>query len=235
MARNGDEAMENNDVPLPFGFSEDLVPIRDNKAPGISKVDFDGRLEAPLQLYEDLSGGCGGQMWPAGMVLAEYILDHKQLVEGCSILELGAGGGLTGLAVATGCPTSGPLYITDQAVMLPIMQKNIELNGLSLVTAVEYNWGAPAPAPSLLPPHLDVVLAADCVYFEPAFPLLQATLQDLIGAKTRCYFCFKKRRRADIACIKRIRKMFDVRDIPVDSEGVAERDNIFLMEITKKS
>jgi hypothetical protein len=45
-------------------------------------------------------------------------------------LELGAGGGLVGLAVALGCHTDGPLYLTDQAVMLSLMEHNIALNNL---------------------------------------------------------------------------------------------------------
>jgi hypothetical protein len=41
----------------------------------------------------------------------------------------------------------------------------------------------------------DVVLAADCVYFEPAFPLLVATLCALAGAETEVLLCYKKRRK----------------------------------------
>lgn len=44
----------------------------------------------------------------------------------------------------------------------------------------------------------DAVLAADCVYFEPAFPLLVQTLGDLAiqdGKKPDFLFCYKKRRK----------------------------------------
>jgi len=47
-------------------------------------------------------------------------------------------------------------------------------------------------------PQPDVVCAADCVYFEPAFPLLVKTLSDLVDDKTEVLFCYKKRRKVSL-------------------------------------
>ncbi len=45
-------------------------------------------------------------------------------------------------------------------------------------------------------PKPDLILAADCVYFEPAFPLLVQTLADLVPHRsTDVLFCYKKRRK----------------------------------------
>jgi len=55
-------------------FDEDLVQLPTIKASGTSDVDFDHLLATPLKLHEDLKEGCGGQLWPAGMVLAKYML-----------------------------------------------------------------------------------------------------------------------------------------------------------------
>lgn len=57
-----------------FEVSESLVPMRDLKTAEQNTVSFDGLLEEPLILKEDLKEGCGGQLWPAGMVLAKYLL-----------------------------------------------------------------------------------------------------------------------------------------------------------------
>lgn len=57
-----------------FAISESLVPAREIKAVGITHVGLDGILKPPLCLKEDLSKGCGGQLWPAGIVLAKYML-----------------------------------------------------------------------------------------------------------------------------------------------------------------
>lgn len=56
-------------------------------------------------------------------------------------LELGAGGGLVGLAVAIGCNVTHPVVITDQENMFPLMQQNIALNGLEKsVRAEVLDW-----------------------------------------------------------------------------------------------
>ena len=61
-----------------LGFSESLVPIRDRKTAQVSSVSFDGLLENPLLLKEDLKEGCGGQLWNAGMALAKYLLRQRR-------------------------------------------------------------------------------------------------------------------------------------------------------------
>jgi predicted nicotinamide N-methyase len=44
-------------------------------------------------------------------------------------------------------------------------------------------------------PRPNLILAADCVYFEPAFSLLVQTLSDLAETTTEVLFCYKKRRK----------------------------------------
>ncbi|KAF2625552.1 hypothetical protein BU25DRAFT_396916 [Macroventuria anomochaeta] len=218
---------EENDI---FGTHQlDYVPPAPIKPAGVAEVDFDGVLSPPLKVHEDLKNGCGGQLWPAGMVLGKYMLrKHKDDLAGKTIVELGAGGGLVGLAVAVGCNVTEPLHITDQDEMFELMKKNIGLNDLSArVSASIYDWGQPTP--SGLPQHPDVILAADCVYFEPAFPLLQQTLKDIIGPNTVCYFCFKRRRRADLTFMKTAGKMFDVQEVDDDPDKeVWSKERLFL-------
>jgi hypothetical protein len=57
-----------------FDIDEELVPLRENKHTGVMEVDFDGLLAKPLRLEEDLKKGCGGMLWPAGMVMAKYLM-----------------------------------------------------------------------------------------------------------------------------------------------------------------
>ncbi|KAF2092361.1 hypothetical protein NA57DRAFT_82390 [Rhizodiscina lignyota] len=232
----------------PFNISEDFVPSRTHKAAGILTVDFDGLLDPPLRLQEDLKEGNGGQAWPAGMVLAKYLLRHQRKdIEGRSMIELGAGGGLVGLALTLALKhnPSTQIHITDLPQMLPLMQQNIALNFSSQspsITPAVYSWGSPPPSNLPVPP--DVILAADCVYFEPAFPLLQSTLSDLLGSNTVCWFCFKRRRRADMGFARELRKRFEVAEVGADDVDGAEvkreadewrRENIHLYRITRKT
>lgn len=112
--------------------------------------------------------------------------------------------------------------------MFDLMKRNITLNNLdSRVAASIYDWGKATP--SHLPAHPDIILAADCVYFEPAFPLLQQTLGDLIGDNTVCYFCFKKRRRADLQFMKVARRLFNVTEVDDNPDKeIYSRENLFL-------
>jgi len=143
-------------------------------------------------------------------------------------LELGAGGGLVGLAVALalGELSNAHIEITDQIQLLPLMEHNIKLNHLApgFVSASVLDWGEAS-----VHKQPDVLLAADCVYFEPAFPLLLQTMKQLVGENTVCYFCFKKRRNADLHFVKDLRKSFRVEDVMDDPDrGVWSRERLFL-------
>ncbi|KAK7696600.1 hypothetical protein QCA50_001258 [Cerrena zonata] len=88
------------------------------------------------------------------------------------------------------------------------MNRNVEMNALSdTVKVLELNWGSPLPEDL---PQMDLILAADCVYFEPAFPLLVQTLSKLADAseKAEFLFCYKKRRKADKRFFTLLKKEF---------------------------
>ena len=224
-----------NDI---FSFPDTLIPERDNKQAGTTHLSFDGLFSPPLLLHEDLKGGCGGQLWPAGMALAKYLLHyHEDSLKSKHMIEIGAGGGLVGLAVARGCDLHTPILITDQEPMLALMEKNIQLNGLDArVHAQIYDWGVTvSPSFATSTGYPDIVLAADCVYFEPAFPLLLQTLSNLVGPQTVCYFCFKKRRKADMRFIRDLRKTFVVGEIDYPHREQNTRQGIYLHRVTIKT
>ena len=83
----------------------------------------------------------------------------------------------------------------------------------------------------------DVILAADCVYFEPAFPLLLQTLKDLLALcpSATVYFCFMKRRRADMQFLKSAKKSFIVTEVADDERPVFSRQGLFLYTFTRKN
>lgn len=165
--------------------------------------------------------GCGGQTWPAGLVMGKHMLRYRRReLEGARVLELGAGGGLVGLAVALGCGGSSRVLLTDQDKMLGLMQHNMGLNGAEgRATALVLKWGEALPV-AVVQQRPNVILAAECVYLESAFPLLQQTLQDLLALNGDAvvYFCFKRRRRrVDMQFVKMARRAFAV-DEPWDAD-----------------
>jgi hypothetical protein len=80
-----------------LAIDENLIQSPNHKLAGITEHDLDGLLLTPLKLHQDLSEGCGGQLWPAGMVLLKYMLyrmRHKvqgktMLVRSFSVTEQG--------------------------------------------------------------------------------------------------------------------------------------------------
>lgn len=72
------------------------------------------------------------------------------------------------------------------------------------------------------------MLTAESLSVESNVPLLTATMEALMGNDTVCYFCYKKRRRADKAMIRKLSKLFEVDEIKE-----WEKDGVFLYEIKK--
>ena len=133
--------MSDSENSISFNISDDLVPTRERIPAGrITETHLDGLLSSPLRLIEDLTTGCGGQLWPAGIRLAKYVIRRygTEGLHGKRIVELGAGGGVTGLAVAMEVPgvgeakdgVNGVLWMTDIEDMVELMKKNVALNQL---------------------------------------------------------------------------------------------------------
>lgn len=70
--------LPDRDLESGLDVSEDFVPTRVNKEASTTSIDFDGLLTPALSLHEDLANGNGGQAWPAGMILARYLLRRKR-------------------------------------------------------------------------------------------------------------------------------------------------------------
>ena len=62
--------------PSILSISEDLVPSQTLTPSQQVTLAFDGLLTPPLLLQTNETE-CGGKLWPAGMVLAEYLLCDK--------------------------------------------------------------------------------------------------------------------------------------------------------------
>lgn len=192
-------------------------------------------VDSPLvsiSLKIDASHGCGGIAWPAGEVLSNYIAFRGiGYLQGKKIVEVGSGTGLVGLVAGA---LGGTVWITDQAPLLGIMQQNVTLNNLqSCVSVRELNWGETLPSDMPTP---ELILAADCVYFEPAFPLLVQTLSEMaVRGSTEILFCYKKRRKADKRFFAMLKKKFSWEEVEDDpNREIYNREAISLLTLTKR-
>jgi hypothetical protein len=64
--------------PLVLALDVDIAPLPEISTKKSSDLDFAGLLTKPLRVYQDLTSGCGGQTWPAGMLLAKHMLRYHR-------------------------------------------------------------------------------------------------------------------------------------------------------------
>ncbi|CAO2641883.1 Methyltransferase-like protein 22 [Lemmus lemmus] len=86
----------------------------------------------------------GKQVWRGALFLADYILFRRDLFQGCTVLELGAGTGLASIVAATMAHT---VYCTDVGTdLLAMCQRNVALNshlaatGDGVIKVKELDW-----------------------------------------------------------------------------------------------
>lgn len=92
---------------------------------------------APCRVVQDARGAARAVRKEAERKRGDVGAD----IDWCTRLEIGAGGGLVGLAVANGCSLSQPLHITDQLEMLSLMGHNVFLNNAQgRVKPMVLNW-----------------------------------------------------------------------------------------------
>ena len=53
---------------------ESLIHVPARETPAVISTDLDGVLGVPLMIHENATDGCGGRIWPAGRVLARYMI-----------------------------------------------------------------------------------------------------------------------------------------------------------------
>ena len=131
----------------------------------------------------------GLQVWKGSLIMCDYILHHNELFQGKNILELGAGTGLTGIAVAQ---YAASVMCTDKGdEILNLCRKNFSenaslINSLCVTIVQELDWNTDFE----LCIEPDYVLAADCIYDDDLTDALFRTLlkifSDRINPSTDC-------------------------------------------------
>ncbi|XP_074329603.1 uncharacterized protein LOC141667131 isoform X1 [Apium graveolens] len=111
----------------------------------------------------------GQLVWPGAMLLNDYLSKNAEMLQGCSIIELGSGVGVTGILCSRFCRE---IVLTDHnEEVLKILKKNIELqksfgtsNSSNWLTAEKLEWGHSDQLKHILGSHLggfDLILGAD--------------------------------------------------------------------------
>mmetsp|Transcript_42631 Transcript_42631/g.92898 ORF Transcript_42631/g.92898 Transcript_42631/m.92898 type:complete len:278 (+) Transcript_42631:48-881(+) len=146
----------------------------------------------------------GSSIWPSGVLLAQALatgLRGLPTVQGKEVVELGAGPGVPGLV----CGKLGArnVFITDREELVPLVARNIELNGLvGTCHAEELDWEHVRSSKLRVSSRgdlgaVDIVIAADVIYFEEQDPFMDALEQIMAPGKTWLVLAYRERTPAD--------------------------------------
>jgi len=126
---------------------------------------------------QDWTGqGVAGVVWDSAVVLAEYITKHPEIVKGKSVLELGAGTGLAGLAAAS---LGSKVTVTEREEAMDHLISTVERNTEGKhwdISAQVLDWTVSYDDSDKFH-DFDVVIGADIIYIEETFEYLLKTLK----------------------------------------------------------
>lgn len=160
-------------------------------------VDHDGDLEVqrPRRGTIELEHSdatelklVGLQVWRGALLLADYVFHQREELASKTLMELGAGVGLTSIAAAM--HNGGQVYCTDVNLgsILQLMRRNVQRNAQLLrgqVSVLEYDFLAPK---SKLSAELlaaidasDVIMAADVIYEDTLTDAFVAVMEHILA------------------------------------------------------
>ena len=137
---------------------------------------------APIVVYEDPNrASIGGEffIWPASLVLCDYLFRNPSVVREHAVLELGASHGLA--AMAARAAGARRVLATDQEEVVSFLASNVDANPTHNVEVAALEWGVNMGA--WCQQHgrnFDVVVGSDLTFNRDSFLPLLSTLQQLM-------------------------------------------------------
>ncbi|XP_058891367.1 methyltransferase-like protein 22 isoform X3 [Acipenser ruthenus] len=143
----------------------------------------------------------GKQVWRGAFLMADFILSHRDLFQGCTVLELGAGTGVTSIVMAT---VAKRVYCTDGDVK--VCELDWMRDDFCTDPEVEFSWTEDEVAD--LHDNTTVLIAADVCYDDDLTDGLFRTLYRIMSnLRHPCtlYFSIEKRlnftlQHMDVSC-----------------------------------
>ncbi|KAF7850798.1 hypothetical protein BT93_L4994 [Corymbia citriodora subsp. variegata] len=206
-------------------------------------------VNATIAIRQLPSRGLSFQLWPAATTLLHlldsYVSDptasplspvladrprHRRL----SVLELGSGTGLVGIAAAVAL--GADVTVTDLPHVVPNLQFSVDANaaalaagaGIGSVRVAPLRWGEAEDVRAMGEEEYDVILASDVVYYGHLYGPLLATLRWLFERSERrgemvFVMAHLRRWKKDSAFFRKARKAFDLEVIHADEPRQGSR------------
>ncbi|KAJ1667173.1 Protein-lysine N-methyltransferase efm6 [Coemansia sp. RSA 1813] len=210
-------------------------------------MDFDGFIDyeleisradaSPVRVLQDATGsakcGIGSTVWDAGIVLAKYldwqISKGNMDLSGKTVLELGAGTGIVGIALACMQPECS-VVLSDKEELVSLLERNIALNNThGNVSAVCLDWSNPEHRQNVSAAP-DLILVSDGIWIKDLHSHLADTLAQLAGSSTTVLLAYETRKFDEEAqFMAQWSSRFRFHDIkPQDQHPVMQSEDIFL-------
>jgi len=126
----------------------------------------------------------GLSIWSAALILARWMRTMNWA--DVTVIELGAGCGVPGLAVAATSPPPTQVFVTDlNPQSVENLQHNVELNELTNTKAIVMDWIDESSWPS---EKLDFVIGSDLIYQKSLVPLLVSVVQGLLKPSGKFFY-----------------------------------------------
>lgn len=121
------------------------------------------------------------ELWPASVLLGEWLLEQRQVISGRTCLDMGCGLGLTGI-VAAHCGARVCAFDYEWPAVW-FARRNAALNGVPQPLWLQMDWRKPA----LKPGAFDFVWAGDVFYEKRFFGPLEDLLSSCLSPEGRCW------------------------------------------------
>ncbi|KAK9475135.1 putative methyltransferase-domain-containing protein [Dipodascopsis tothii] len=159
------------------------------------------RRAGPVVVAEATGESIMAHVWDSAVALAAHVERARVLPAGpVRVLELGAGCGTAGLALARQAGRGSRVLLTDEAPAEALCRRNMALNApAAAVDFAALEWAAAAAAPAGAPAAAvvdaawDVVVACDCTYNPDSYGALAAVLARAAGAAGTVLIVHKRR------------------------------------------
>jgi 16S rRNA G527 N7-methylase RsmG len=126
----------------------------------------------------------GLSIWSAALVLAQWTRTMEW--GGATVLELGAGCGVPGLAVAAASPAPKQVFVTDlNPESVENLDHNVQLNELKNAKAMVMDWVDKSSWPQ---EKMDYVIGSDLIYQKSLVPLLVDVVGGLLRPNGTFYY-----------------------------------------------
>jgi len=175
----------------------------------LAQNDLVSAYQVTIHQDRNTSLHTGGIVWETSYILAAYLIEN--LKNRPSVIELGAGCGLLGIALAA-AKKARPVVVTDQPSAMENLARNVERNPIKNLTAETLTWGDNHGK------TYDVICGTDVVFKKTLVKPLLETMWKLAHEESTGYLLIQDR---EVEAVRRLEKrgsryFSEAEEIPIE-------------------